>query len=363
MNSFKRRLSNWAFATGTLICLVLVAGAWWGIRPILAPPPLPTATLRPVNPPAGVNPVAVNQQSDTTPKPTQNILVIEQVETLIPSPTNTSAATATPTALPPTPTRTASPTPAASPTGTPTMTPSATPDAGPEELELGKSAGGRPISAVRFGTGARVIMLIGGFHAGFAPSTVDLAEQAIAYFRQNPTEIPRTATLLIVRNANPDSPYAPGEVTGRLNGRRVDPNRNWDCNWRTDAVWSRNPVSGGTEPFSEPEVQALLTYIESQQVVAVIFWEARATGGLASPGGCGESSLVSVPLATAYGRAAGYKIGDFEAIANYSLTGDGTNWLDSQQIPAISVLLPSYTQYNWPDHLAGIRAVLRSYGQ
>ena len=355
MTASTRTITLFSLLVGLPLCLALAAGFWWGVRPFLAPTTPPTATPRPAAA------AAVTTQTGGEPASvTATLMVIEQVASLTPTPTPSATPTLTPTPTnTPTPSRTPSPTA----THTPTITPSPTPDVGPEELTLGFSANGRPIEAVRFGAGPQVILLIGGFHAGFAPSTVALAEQAIAHYRQNLAEIPANTTLLIVRNANPDSPNDPGGVSGRLNGNRVDPNRNWDCNWRANAVWSRNPVSGGPEPFSEPEVQALLNVINERNVTAVIFWEARATGGLASPGGCGDSSLVSVPLAAVYGNAAGYRVGDFEAIANYALTGDGTNWLDSQGIPAVAILLPSYTQFTWPVHLAGIRAVIRSYGE
>ena len=117
---------------------------------------------------------------------------------------------------------------------------------------------------------------------------------------------------------------------------------------------------GGSAPFSEPETKPLGEFILSRDVAAVIFWEARATGGLVSAGGCGPQSDVSNPLAEIFGAAAGNKAANFEEDANQILNGDGSNWLDAQGIPAMAVLLPDYVTVDWENNLAGILAVLRA---
>ncbi len=261
-----------------------------------------------------------------------------------PPPTNTVPATAT---LPPTET----PLP---PTETAVLI---------ETQIIGQSVNNRDIQAVRFGNGPNVVIFVGGLHAGAAPSSVALANRAITHFTNNLADVPAGVTLFIVPNANPDSPFAPGELDGRLNANNVDLNRNWDCRWVEDARWRNQviPGSGGTAPFSEPETQALANFIIGQNTVAVVFWEALATNGLSSPGFCEGRTLVSGSLANTYGQAAGYPIGDFENLTNQELNGDGTNWLDSQGIPAIAVLLPDYETVDWPNNLAAMRAVLNTH--
>lgn len=279
----------------------------------------------------------------------------------------TSTLQPTATAIPtftPLPTLTPLPPPTATTTPFPTETPpaTATPDRGPETLEIGRSVRGNALEAVRFGSGQKVVIFIGGLHAGFAPATVSLAERAIDYFTINLSEIPDTVTLFIIPNANPDSPYDPGNLSGRLNANSVDLNRNWECDWTQNAKWRGNtvPGSGGPSPFSEPETRAMRDFIAQQNPVAVVFWEARATNGLSSPGACGSRSLVSASLSQTYGLAAGYQVADFENLTNQELNGDGTNWLDSQRIPAIAILLPEYTSEDWFANLAGMRAVLQA---
>jgi serine/threonine-protein kinase len=273
---------------------------------------------------------------------------------------NTDAAAPPPTAAPPTETL---PSPATDTPVPPTPTPA--PDLGPETITIGQSVRGAPLEAVRLGAGEKSIVLIGGLHAGAVPGSVSLAQQTIRYFQENLPLLPNGVTLYVISSANPDSPNAPGELAGRLNANGVDLNRNWDCRWTENAKWRGNviPGSGGAAPFSEPETQALRDFIVGVDAQAVVFWEARATNGLASPGSCASTPLVSGRLAQVYGNAARYEVADFEDMTNQELNGDGTNWLDSQNIPAISVLLPDYSDIDWNDNLAGISAVLREYGR
>jgi hypothetical protein len=225
---------------------------------------------------------------------------------------------------------------------------------------LGKSVEGREIRAVRVGQGDIHLVLIGGLHAGFAPGTARLAAQVAGYYVSDPDTIPPDVTLHVVLNANPDSRYAPGEREGRLNANGVDLNRNWDCDWQRDAVWGGKAVGGGTAAFSEPETQALRDYLLELHPAAVVFWEARALQGQVSPGGCGADSRISEALAALYGKAAGYQV---EPFAGYAVTGDGTNWLDSQGIPAVTVLLRDYELVDLEQNLAAVQALLAAYGR
>ncbi|MBK8986000.1 MAG: protein kinase [Chloroflexi bacterium] len=299
-----------------------------------------------------------------TPTPTTAIIVVENTPASPTVPPETPLPVVTlPSATLPSATLSPTPDPAANPTFTPQ--PTETPDPGPERLTIGYSAGNRPIEVVRMGGGPQAIVMIGGLHAGAVPGSVTLAETAVTHFSANLAEIPPEATLYIILNANPDSPPAVGELDGRLNANRVDLNRNWDCRWVKDATFrgSTVPGLGGPAAFSEPETRALAEFIQTVDARAVVFWEARTTNGLSSPGACDGPSQVSVPLAQSYGIAAGYPIADFENLTNQTLNGDGTNWLDGQGIPAIAVILPDYVTVDWRDNLAGIRAVLRDFGR
>ncbi|MBE2240395.1 MAG: hypothetical protein IAE81_21590 [Caldilineaceae bacterium] len=254
-------------------------------------------------------------------------------------------------------TLTAQPRPTATATATRTATP--TPQRS-RDLVIGASVNGRSIEVAEIGSGDRRIIFVGGLHAGSAPGTAALAQQAADYFRSHPEAVPGNVTLGIVLNANPDARRAPGKLEGRLNATGVDLNRNWDCQWQGEAKWRDQTVSGGVAPFSEPETQALLNYITGGGAVAVIFWEAKMETGQVSAGGCGDRSLVSQPLAEIYGGATGYTVDPW---AWYPVNGDAANSLDKRGIPATSVLLRDYADTDWSLNLRGILAVLEAYGR
>jgi hypothetical protein len=263
---------------------------------------------------------------------------------------------------PPTHTPTASPTYTSVPTATPVPPPTftATPQPAMSAEVIGYSVNGTPLRVTSFGNGPSQVVFVGGLHAGFAPSTVTLAEMAIDHFQQNPNEIPDDITLSIIVNANPDSPWAPGELAGRLNANNVDLNRNWGCDWNDSPVWRNNPISGGSKAFSEPESTALADYFSNRYPVAVVFWEARMEDGYVAAGGClADAGPLSQTLATTYGNAANYTVASWDY---YPVNGDATNWLDYQGIAAASVLIRDYKAVDWDNNLRGIRAVLDRYG-
>ncbi len=246
------------------------------------------------------------------------------------------------------------------------MDTSQAPDFGPERSWIGATAGGEPIEVVRFGAGPNKIVLVGGLHAGAAPATVDIAQRLVAYFNANPGEIPDAVTLYVIPSVNKDSLYAPGQWEGRINANDVDLNRNWDCNWVRDAAWRGTTIegSGGAAPFSEPETRALRDFFLETKPVVVLFWEGRIQNGLISPGQCTSATnttRASYAVADVYGGASGYRVSDFEALAEQTINGDVNNWLDSVGIPSFAVILEQYEDPNWTDNLNGVQALLASY--
>lgn len=246
----------------------------------------------------------------------------------------------------------------------PTLTtiPTAIPTATPETISINFATTdlGTPLTLTRIGFGEQVVLLVGGLHAGFAPASVTVAEQMIEHYQANPQAVPTNISLYILPNLNPDSAPAQGQLAGRLNSNEVDLNRNWDCRWSADPLWGGAPLTGagGPFPFSEAEIVALRDFIEAQSPELVLFWGAQSANGLVSAGACEEETAVSRDLAIVYGEASGYTIGDFETITSQSLTGDATNWLDSQGIPAMTILLPAYNNPDFDTNLTAVEAVL-----
>lgn len=236
-------------------------------------------------------------------------------------------------------------------------------DHGPLTFTLGSTSHGTPIEVHCFGNGPQKVLFVGGLTGGYAPSTSAVARQAVDYFTREPEKIPDGLTVFIIPLLSPDTITAPGEFEGRLNANGVDLNRNWGCEWTPDPLWGGQirRGSGGPEPFSEAENRLLRDFILSENPAATVFWYARAQDGLVSPGGCGPSVLVSDDLTATFARTSGYRSANFGDMPGAVVNGDATNWLDSVGIPAVSVLLPSFTTVDWENNLNGILAAMAEY--
>jgi hypothetical protein len=244
----------------------------------------------------------------------------------------------------------------------------ATPIPFSNETRIGFSAQGRPIVSHRLGYGATKLIFIGGIHGGYEWNTILLAYQMLDYLTNNPELIPDNLTVYIIPSANPDGQFLvtgteerflPSDVRtdsfpGRFNGNGVDLNRNWDCNWSPVAFWRQEQINSGPYAFSEPENQALRDFLLEVEPAAVIFWHSAANAVFAA--GCPDLYLPSYQLATIYGRAANYPIRD--AFTSYTITGDATDWLATQGVPAITVELINHYDLDWEQNRAGVLAVL-----
>jgi predicted deacylase len=268
--------------------------------------------------------------------------------TLTPSVTVTPSPTATPSA-----TITDTPTPTT--TDTPTVTPTRTPrPALPSTFIYGKSVEDRDLLAHSFGSGSRLLMLVGGIHTGYEAITVDLVNELVAHFGRNPQDVLPGITLVLVPVANPDGFEKGRNTSGRFNANNVDLNRNWDCDWSPDAVWLERTVDPGSEPFSEPESIALAALIYDLRPDAVMFFHANANGVFA--GEC-EGGMVSEPFAEVIGKVASYPFG--EAFTDYVVTGTEASWVDSLSIPAVDVELSTTHVTEFTRNYNAVMAVQR----
>lgn len=220
----------------------------------------------------------------------------------------------------------------------------------------------------RIGQGPRRLAFIGGIHGGYEWNTILLAYRAISFFASHPEQVPVSISLYIIPAANPDGQAAvvghagrfePSETTsdtipGRFNGNGVDLNRNWDCNWVPTGFWGDQEVSAGSAPFSEVETQILRDFITTPPMDAVVFWHSAKPGVFA--GGCDAPSSQANALANVYAVGAQYPL--LDEFSDYSVTGDASDWLSSQDIPAIVVELTDHTDTDWSQNLAGMQAVI-----
>jgi hypothetical protein len=239
---------------------------------------------------------------------------------------------------------------------------------------IGVSYGGRPIEHHVFGDGPAHVAFVGAIHGGYEWNTANLAYAMIDYFERNPVAVPDAVTLHIVPVANPDglARVAPGwttgpiptpagvisdTFTGRFNGRDVDLNRNWDCNWQPTGVWRDQVVDAGLAAFSEPETVALRDFFLEQPVQAVVLWHSAA--GTVLAGTCApDGHAPSRDLAEVYATAAGYPL---QLALGYEINGDASDWLTTQGIPSIAIELTDHSRIEWDRNLAGTLAVLNHY--
>jgi predicted deacylase len=152
---------------------------------------------------------------------------------------------------------------------------------------IGYSIEGRPLEVYKFGDGEQERMIVAGIHGGDEWNTITLANQLITHFDQNPHLIPDDVTLYILPNLNPDGEARAHNKYGRLNHNGVDLNRNFPVNWKMDwdraGCWNYLPTTGGTGPGSEGETQALMSFISSHHIQALISYHSAALGVF--PGG------------------------------------------------------------------------------
>jgi predicted deacylase len=299
------------------------------------------------------------------------------------SPVELVSPTVPPTRRPsPTPRQIASPTPSPSPTTTPTATMTLLPyvtlvsgtDAPPvqtldpvlqtqiavdltatlrpQEVVIGQSTENRRLSVLRIGQGAQTILLVGGIHGGWESNTVTLMNELIAYFSDHPEDIAPGISLAILPVLNPDGLSLGRVAEGRFNANGVDLNRNWGCDWAPTGYWGDQQVDAGSEPFSEPESAALADYILINQPAAVLIYHSAANGVFA--GAC-DGDHGSQVLGHIYGAAANYP--SDEAFSAYQITGDASNWIDGQGIPAVTIELQSWDAPEFDRNLAGVIAV------
>ena len=152
---------------------------------------------------------------------------------------------------------------------------------------IGLTVSGRPIEVYTFGQGERQRMIVAGIHGGYEWNTIALADELITYLDGHADQIPSDLTLYILRNLNPDGDARGHTRESRANEHGVDLNRNfpvnWQADWNRDGCWNDPPVTGGDSPASEPETRALVRFIESHNIDALISYHSAALGVF--PGG------------------------------------------------------------------------------
>jgi murein peptide amidase A len=197
---------------------------------------------------------------------------------------------------------------------------------GPRPSIIGFSVAGRPIEAYTFGNGEKQYLIVAGIHGGYEGNTIALANELITYLIDNPDVVPSDEALYIIRNMNPDAEARSNDEAGRVNDHGVDLNRNfpssnWTADWDRDGCWILRSTTGGDYGGSEPETRAVMSFIASHKIRAMISYHSAALGVF--PGGV-PWEPASRRLAAALGKATGYPYPPVDTGCEY--TGTLADW-------------------------------------
>lgn len=263
-----------------------------------------------------------------------------------PSPRATLHPPATPSPLPPT----IAPLPS-TPTPTPSSIPPTPTPTLPQPQVIGFSVAGRPLNVYQFGNGPIEKMIVAGIHGGYEWNTIALADELIEYLETHPEVIPADHTLYILRAFNIDGYERSSWRSGRANENNVDLNRNFPSNWQPDwpraGCWNYLPIEGGSSAASEPETKALISFINSHDLTALISYHSAALGIFAGgqPPDAGSLSLAeSVAAVSEY---------PYPPIATGCVfTGQFVDWVSDQGIAGIDIELTNHQDTDFLINLA-----------
>jgi predicted deacylase len=251
-----------------------------------------------------------------------------------------------------TPARSASSTPSATPLPTLTPTPFLR---GP--IVIGQSVAGRPLEVFQFGSGGRKHMIIAGIHGGYEGNTIRLADQLIAILPSRPDLFLEDVTLYILRALNPDGEVRSDSYKGRVNENLVDLNRNWPAQWESEwpkqGCWTYTYVTGGSHPASEPETRALMNFLLTYEIEALISYHSAALGIF--PGGQPPDAS-SISLAETLDEVSDYPYPPIETGCTY--TGQLIDWASIQGIASVDIELTNHEDSDLRQNLDVLEAFL-----
>jgi protein MpaA len=227
--------------------------------------------------------------------------------------------------------------------------------AGPPPGAIGASVMGLPIELYAFGQGEVQYLIVAGIHGGYEGNTVDLANQLLVHLSEHPELIPSGTTLYLVADMNPDGVARGRNVDGRVNANGVDLNRNfptlnWVADWDHTRCWNDRPTTGGSSGGSEPETRAVMGFIRSHHIRALISYHSAALGVF--PGGV-PWQPESIALAKALAGETRYPFPPIDIGCRY--TGTLADWAVENGVGAAVDM--ELTNHRDPDFSQNLRAL------
>jgi predicted deacylase len=222
---------------------------------------------------------------------------------------------------------------------------------------IGYSLERRPLNVYTFGSGGHQRMIVADIHGGDEWNTLTLANQLIKYLNQYPDIVPDNVTLYILPSLNPDGEARAHDKYGRLNDNGVDLNRNFPINWQADwnraGCWNYLPSSSGTGPGSEAETQALMNFIDSHKIEALISYHSAALGIF--PGG-NPWDENSTRLAESIAQVSSYRYPPLDTGCIYS--GTLPDYAVSKGIAAVDIELTNHIETDFDMNLNILQVLL-----
>ena len=239
-----------------------------------------------------------------------------------------------------------------------------TPNPSPTEIALdlrptviGTSVAGRPLEVYRFGYGSQNRMIIAGIHGGYEWNTIALAHKLVEYIHDHPDFIPPGKRLYILVALNPDGEARSHGYGGRANDNGVDINRNfpvhWQADWNPQGCWDVLPITGGSGPASEPETQALMRFVRTHSLGALISYHSAALGIF--PGGKPPDPN-STRLAEAIAAISTYPYPPMDGGCEF--TGQLVDWTSSLGIASVDVELTNHEDLDFEQNLEILQVFL-----
>lgn len=229
------------------------------------------------------------------------------------------------------------------------ITPHAAPShvAAPRWTPIGRSAQGRPITALTIGAGPRRVLLIAGIHGDEPEGLLVIDTLVDALLEMHRTGLLDGCTIRVVRDANPDGTAA----RTRANARGVDLNRNWPAsNFAPGA-------DRGPHPLSEPEARALHRELSARPPDLVIVFHSSTRGPFVNFDGPGHD------LAHVFAHAAEASDPRWRVVGSigYPTPGSLGSWIGVDR--GVAILTIEFERGGGPAPqaaAAGLRAVSRT---
>jgi predicted deacylase len=218
----------------------------------------------------------------------------------------------------------------------------------PKELEtltLGFSVKGNPIEAYKIGNGEKAILFASAIH-GNEVGTIKTAHHLLNWLNEH-QEGYEDFTFWVIPCLNPDGyetalkrpNYLGDGRIGRLNGHGVDLNRNFPTiSWRAESDWThganykeRTPVFCGLGGASEPEIQALIKLIRTQEIKVWYMFHNKGRDVM------GNVNELAQELTKEYSIQSGYRFFSPEEWIDLKQTGTGKEWCDENDVAFIEI--------------------------